>query len=401
MNAPARPSQDEDTRRSLHAVASIDAIPAILDILRRSTGMRFAAVARVTDDKWLACATQDDAGLGLGPGGELDINTTLCKEARQTGKAIAFDCASENPLYREHMTPRMYGFESYISTPILLPDGSYFGNLCALDPERRGVASEAIQGMFAAYATLIGQLLGSWERMGTLSDSLDHERNVAGQRERFLAVVTHDLRNPLATVAASAELLARRDDEPSRRLGSRLRGSAERMRGLIDDLGDYVRGRAGQGMVVALTERPDLAADLEAVVEEARATAPGRTIESAIALGDTLVCDGARVQQVLSNLLGNALAYGDPQRPIRAEAHTDHGEAVVAVTNWGEPIDAERLQAIFDPYWRASQDNHRSDHMGLGLHICQQIADSHGGTLTVNSDAENGTRFEMRWPACP
>jgi GAF domain-containing protein len=82
-----------------------------------------------------ACAVLDKLEFGLKAGGELDVTTTLCEEVRDTGKAIIIDCVSESDTYRDHHTPRIYGFESYISIPIFRQDGSYFGTLCGLDPK--------------------------------------------------------------------------------------------------------------------------------------------------------------------------------------------------------------------------------------------------------------------------
>ena len=121
-------------RRDVEAVGRISSVPSLLKIICRNTGMGFAAVARVTDGTWTACAVQDDIQFGLLPGGQLDVRTTLCIEARAARKPVVIDHASADPVYRNHHTPRLYNIESYISVPIVRPDGEYFGNLCAIDP---------------------------------------------------------------------------------------------------------------------------------------------------------------------------------------------------------------------------------------------------------------------------
>src|SRR5277367_1574155 len=120
--------------QDIAAVGSIKAIPTILDIVCRTTGMRFAAVARVTEDRWIACSVRDDIAFGLKPGSELKIESTICHEIRQSGRAVIIDNVAEDAIFREHCTPAMYGFQSYISVPIRLADGSFFGTLCAIDP---------------------------------------------------------------------------------------------------------------------------------------------------------------------------------------------------------------------------------------------------------------------------
>jgi hypothetical protein len=110
-------------------VAEIAAVPHILDVVCRTTGMGFAAVARVTEDRWIACAVRDDIDFGLRPGGELKVETTICHEIRQDGAGVIINHVAADASYAQHHTPALYGFESYISMPIRLPDGSFFGTL--------------------------------------------------------------------------------------------------------------------------------------------------------------------------------------------------------------------------------------------------------------------------------
>ena len=116
-------------------IQRIDAVPRILDIVCRTTGMGFAAVARVTDARWIACAVRDAIEFGLTPGGELEVSTTLCHEIRQHGEPVVIDHVKDDAVYCGHPTPAKYGFQSYISVPIRLSDGSLFGTLCAIDPK--------------------------------------------------------------------------------------------------------------------------------------------------------------------------------------------------------------------------------------------------------------------------
>jgi GAF domain-containing protein len=134
--APApEPSDQAQVEHDLQSIARIGGIPAILEAVTRATGMRFAAVARVSDSRWTACAVYDQIQFGLKPGQDLVLESTICNEIRQHGRIVAFDHASTHPVFHGHPTPAMYGFESYISIPILRPDGAFFGTLCALDPE--------------------------------------------------------------------------------------------------------------------------------------------------------------------------------------------------------------------------------------------------------------------------
>src|ERR1700704_4822343 len=144
-----------DFGADIAAVQSIDAVPRILDVVCRTTGMGFAAVARVTEDRWIACSVRDEIAFGLQPSGELKIETTICDEIRQSRKAVIINHAAEDEVYCRHPTPAMYGFQSYISMPITLRDGTFFGTLCAIDPRPAKLNTPETIGMFKLFAELI------------------------------------------------------------------------------------------------------------------------------------------------------------------------------------------------------------------------------------------------------
>jgi hypothetical protein len=108
------------------------------------TGLRFAAVARVTELRWTALAVIDRASFGLMPGQDMILEKTLCNEVRQRGEPVVFSHASTDAHYASHPLPRLYGFESHLSVPIKLRDGTFFGTLCALDPEPTPLSSQMI-----------------------------------------------------------------------------------------------------------------------------------------------------------------------------------------------------------------------------------------------------------------
>ena len=121
-----------------------DAIRAVLNDVCRITGMGFAAVARVTDERWIACQILDRIEFGLNPGDELDIKTTICNEIRQSGQCVVIDHVDSDIVWQTHHTPMFYGFKSYVSFPVVLADGTFYGTLCAIDPERRTVSGAAV-----------------------------------------------------------------------------------------------------------------------------------------------------------------------------------------------------------------------------------------------------------------
>jgi GAF domain-containing protein len=144
--------------RDLEAIAAIPAVPMLLEAVTRATGMRFAAIARVTDDRWTACAVYDLIDFGLKAGQDLVLESTICNEIRQHRTTVAFDQASTHPVFAGHPTPAQYGFESYISVPINRPDGSFFGTLCALDPDP-AMLDDATVASLELFADMIGRQL--------------------------------------------------------------------------------------------------------------------------------------------------------------------------------------------------------------------------------------------------
>lgn len=149
---------DELTSRVI-ADGDQDAIRAILADVCRLTDMGFAAVAHVTDQRWIACQVLDKIEFGLTPGSELAIAQTICTEIRDHGRTVIFDDASADPEWRTHPVPILYGFKSYASFPIILSNGDFYGTLCAIDPARRTVATPDVIATLHAHARQVAALL--------------------------------------------------------------------------------------------------------------------------------------------------------------------------------------------------------------------------------------------------
>jgi signal transduction histidine kinase len=384
-------------QKDIDAVSRIDAISNLLEVACRVAGVGFAAVARVTEDRWIACAVRDDIAFGLLPGGELKVQTTICNDIRMCGEAVVIDHVREDPVFRDHPTPAMYGFQSYISVPIFRRDRSFFGTLCAIDPKPAKLKTPEVVGMFKLFADLIGFHLEAQDRLTASEAALEEERHTGDLREQFVAVLGHDLRNPLAAVDAGTRLLARgKLDDTGKMVVAQIQDAVRRMGGLIDNVLDLARTRLGDGLTLNVSSDAPLGSTIDQVVDELRMSWPGREINVDIDLQVPVACDHARVGQLLSNLLGNALKHGaDAPVSVRARAHGDTFE--LSVANQGEPIPPERLIRLFEPFYRSEATANRQG-LGLGLYIATEIARAHGGTLEAMSDA-NETRFTFRMPA--
>jgi signal transduction histidine kinase len=235
------------------SISQIDAVASILEIVCRTAGMGFAAVARVTRDRWVACAVRDELAFGLLPGGGLDVKTTICDEIRDSGRAGIIDHVAQDEHFRDHHTPRMYGLQSYISMPIILPNGAFFGTLCAIDPRPARLNRPEIIGMFKNFAQLIAFHLDAQARAAKQDAALLDAQEAAKLREQFVTILAHDLRNPLASIDAGVNVILRRKpDEKTRSIGEQIHKSARRMAALIDDILDFARGRLAAGSCLSV-----------------------------------------------------------------------------------------------------------------------------------------------------
>jgi signal transduction histidine kinase len=391
---------DSTFAEDLAAVAQIDAVPKILEVVCRTTGMGFAAVARVTEDRWIACAVLDQIAFGLQPGGELQVKTTLCDEIRGSGQPVVIDHVAEDENFCGHPTPRMYGFQSYISMPIYHSDGRFFGTLCAIDPRPARLKTPETVGMFKLFADLIAFHLDAHDRLKISEEALLDERQSAELREQFIAVLGHDLRSPLAAIDAGAAVLGKIPlGEQAKPVVALIRRSAARMAGLIDNVLDFARGRLGGGLSLVQTVDSGLETVLEQVIAEMRTAWPDRDVDAEIVLSRPVACDSSRIAQLFSNLLGNALTHGDPAGPVWVRARSDDDGFELSVANLGEPIPPGTLIRLFQPFSRAS-DRPGQQGLGLGLYIASEIARAHGGLLEVVSTTEE-TRFTFRMPCLP
>ena len=135
---------------------------------------------------------------------------------------------------------------------------------------------------------------------------------------------------------------------------------------------------------------------LEQVVDELRTASPQRPIETSFDITHPVNCDRTRIGQLASNLIGNALAHGARDQPVRVGARTESDEFTLWVANAGEPIPEAAMQRLFEPFFRGEVRDSRQG-LGLGLHIASQIAQANGGRIEVTSTPDE-TRFLFRMP---
>lgn len=234
------------------------------------------------------------------------------------------------------------------------------------------------------------------ERLRT-QRSLLAEREAAELREHFIAVLGHDLRNPLASIKSGLRILGKEALNPQgKTIIALMDGSVDRMATLISNVMDFARSRLGGGIGLNRSDGQNLESELRQVVNELSTSHPGRAIQADFDLRVPVPCDTARLGQMLSNLLGNALTHGAEDQPICVRAQSDDTGFGMSVSNAGDPIPGDIQERLFSPFFRGEPATRREG-LGLGLYIASEIARAHGGSLTVTSN-EVETIFSFRMP---
>ncbi len=236
-----------------------------------------------------------------------------------------------------------------------------------------------------------------------LAESVNYyTKEIVQSKDLFIGILSHDLRSPVQAIMLSAELILHLGGLSERQtmLANSSLESAQRINALIDNLLDVTRARFGATLPV-VRSLTDIGFVGHQVVDEMRVLYPTRKIVLDTSGELKGKWDKARIGQVFSNLLGNAIQYGFRDTPIGV-AITGHLEAVeIAVHNSGRPISPDKLNMIFNPLTRAPSGAHGQSgpaNLGLGLFITKEIVEAHGGTIQVASSEENGTTFTVRLP---
>lgn len=389
----------------------------VLELAAHVTGMRCVVAARVTERVWLAVDAVDRAGFGVRVGEVLDARLTFCHEVRETCAPVFFSDAEHDPGVRASPLPERYGMRSYVAVPLYTRDGTLFGTLCAFDPEPRPVTPaiiDAMQRLADLYGSALdssGDRLQADAELAQTTSSLGQSRQhllmstqdlraaqvLAKQREEFIAVLAHDLRNPLQSIGMAASLLEMGglSERQSKQVGH-IQESVKRMAELIEVTLDFARGRLAGGVPLDKREAARLEELLCSAVNEIRQAHPESTIHTAMNIDDAVDCDPHRLAQLLSNLLINAIVHGHPQSEIQVIASTRDACFRLSVANRGT-ITAGKIERIFEPFNREGEARLKPG-LGLGLYIASQIALAHGGALKVVSTESNGTMFEFQMP---
>jgi signal transduction histidine kinase len=357
---------------------------------------------------------------GLAPGGKMG-KFALRDDAEQILRATARDMGTDQTLAQQARKSMGYGGAGGAASDRIDSASSLHG------VGRVGSGFDLME-VVSEYRALRASVLRLWRQSRPSPDQRDldditrfnesidqslgkaveaYTRRVDQSRRMFLAILGHDLRNPLNTIMQSAHLVAvtQKGNPESSEAMSHIEKSAEVIAQLVNDLLDFAS--TGLGAAMPLAPAPvNLRTLCRDVFEEFRAAHRERALRLACDGDLSGAWDAARLRQVISNLLGNALQHGSASGPIELIGRAEGADVVIAVRNQGRPIPADALPTIFDPLVRGpvgpgapgAPHAPRAGGIGLGLYIAREIVAAHHGTIEVESSAEAGTTFTVRLP---
>jgi signal transduction histidine kinase len=399
------------------AVNRIELVPMMLEVICRTTGMGFAAVARVTEDRWLACSVRDEAKFGLEAGGELQIETTICNEIRDHRQPVVIDHVAEDKQYADHHTPKFYGLQSYISYPIMLKDGSFFGTLCAIDAKPAQVSDPKIMGTFTLFSQLLTFHLDSLEVLEksqrALADTSRELMYFKDESRQIRHISSHTLQEPLRKIRLFSDFLVTNTRlenlESAKDMAVRINNFALEISELIRELSEY--SKLGDH-----DDKPE-PMDLNKTVAFVSAQMDHLILEKkAILIQEPLPTIEAipiQMAQLFAHLIGNALKFAktdqtplikiyarevtpdDLKNPLLAQGRGEYVEIVIEDTGIG--IEPVAMDKIYDIFMRAAPKR-VAEGFGAGLAFCRRIVHNHGGMISARSKVGEGTAFSVYLP---
>lgn len=410
-------SSNQALARDVDRIQQIPIVSTILDVVCQTTGMGFAAVARVTENRWVACSVRDDIHFGLVPGGELKVETTICHEIQNNHQPVVIDHVQENEAFCNHHTPLMYGFQSYISFPIFLKTGEFFGTLCAIDPNPAQLENEKIRGMFQLFTDLIAFHL---QQIELLEQSDQAVRNLSRQlthsideNRQYRHISNHSLQEPLRKLQLFSSMLIdaarRKDVKKAEELATKIFSGAERFSMMIKDLTHF----SGLDQESALVELINLNELITEVKQELSSQIQAK--QATLKVAPLPAIRGVRLQleQLFYHLLHNALKFVTNEvapliaisgQHLPATELSHHGLTSnashyieIRIADNGVGIEASQLEKIFDLFAQLPHNQVRQGE-GFGLTYCRKIVQQHGGLIYAQSKVGQGTTVSVVLP---
>lgn len=382
-----------------------EAFETTLRIAAQLVGVRSAFVAQLTSESMEVLGAWDDNGCGIRSGGTEPLEETFCQYVRATGAPVVIPLAAIDPRVRNVATRTTYQIGAYVGVPLTVADGSLFGTLCMLDPEPREFTDDHVNLL-----TIVGHHLAHLIERELLQKSarrLEHQneqqissaRSVVEEQCMLLQAVAHDLRAPLTSIRGYTDLIESEVLGPvpfvQKQNLRQIANSAMFMNRLVTDLVDAARAEKQSLMIITAPYHPGEIAQrvMGMYRQQALEQHLGLELREPAGLPEALG-DAARVEQILLNLVGNALRY-TRSGSVQVSLYTDGDWLEYCVEDTGPGISAEIQQRIWEPHTRGVQDNKG---LGLGLYIVKRLAHALGGDVCVQSALGQGSCFRVRLP---
>jgi light-regulated signal transduction histidine kinase (bacteriophytochrome) len=431
---------EDQFKQDIINIQNIPIVKNLLNVICQTTGMGFAAIARVTQDRWITCSVQDNVSFGLKPGDELEIKTTICYEICQNPKPVIIDNVSTDPDYHDHHTPAMYKLQSYISVPIILQDGTFFGTLCAIDSKPNSLKEFKVREMFTLFAELISfhltaneqavenklilqqkaNLLEKTEaekqKINKLKQNAEKkliEKNISLEKmnselEAFNYISSHDLQEPLRKIQLFTSTIENEElnnlSEKGKNAFYKIKNSAFRMQNLINDLLIYSKTKFDERKF-AVKDLNTIAKD---VIEDLSDEFENKNVVFDIKdLGKLSVIE-FQFRQLLYNLINNSIKFASPERnlviTIKAEITNGLLDKLSPLTKYykltisdnGIGFDPMYTDKIFGLFQALHTKPLKST--GIGLTIVKRIVENHNGFIKAEGAINEGAKFEIFIP---
>lgn len=403
--------------KDLEAVKQIHILPAMLDIICRLTGLGYAAVARVTDDRWLACSVRDEVNFGLVEGAELKLETTICNEIRQHHNEVVIDHVANDPDYKEHHTPKLYGLQSYISFPILLKNGDFFGTLCAIGTKPATLKDPKITGTFKLFAELISFHLQSIDLMEQSHVALRETKGTllytTHENLLYQQISDHNLQEPLRKISVYSDLLINHtenaDVEKAKKTAKQISSFAIELNDTIQNITKFTNLKTWD----ASFEPVDLNAIIENVKSELKSELDEKNISIEAGKLPVLFASEKQMKLVFSQLIGHGITFSkisaESVISISAEkiergqikyflpSEKASGFSVITMVFKDIETDNYDTSRIFDILIHR-EGNVAGEKYGNGLADCRKIIFNHGGMITAKATADSELTFSIVLP---
>lgn len=322
---------------------------------------------------------------------EVAIDDSICRYNLAGEEIIAAD-TQKHPLLKDHHTTVAWGIGAFLSIPMVSDEGHVIGSFCAIDPK--------VHNWSEADLYLMRELTSAVMTEIQLRNQVQEMTADRVMREQFVAALSHDLRNPIGVAKMSADELLSSDDttpEDKKILTTMIQQNMERADSMIADLLNVTTLKLGDKMQIRITE-----CDFEKL---ARSTV--ETLEKMNRREIALTVNGKpkgfwdpqAMRRILENLIGNGIKYGAPAKKINVDVTTENANLLIKVHNEGNPISADMIEKIFEPFRRSdSAVKSKEKGWGIGLPLVRGLVQAHNGEISVQSNADHGTTFQVIIP---